>query len=281
MRSLAVGLAALLVVAVVAGVLLAFQRSETARQERLARERALQAETSRLATLARTLPNDQRDLALLMGVEGYRIQQSNETAGGLQAAVVQTPPGLDRIIRYRSATFGPHLDRNGQLLAVAGQDGTVTIYEVATGQVRQTLKWPGPREFATFSGDGKLVAAGGFDGQVAIWDLASGKLSGEPLKVGGNIARAIFDPKDATRVYAVTDKGELTTWDRHNLADPRQSRAPLYFQRTSSLVTVGSPFVTVSGDGQLLAAGDARSSANVALATTNVWDARSGGRPAL
>lgn len=276
MRSLAIGLAALLVVALVAGVLLAVQRSETARQAKLARERALQAETSRLATLARTLPNDQRDLALLMGVEGYRIEQSNETAGGLQAAVVQTPPGLDRIIRYRSATFGPHLDRTGQLLAVAGQDGTVTIYEVATGQVRQTLKWRGPREFATFSGDGKLVAAGGFDGQVAIWDLASGKLSGEPLKVGGNIARAIFDPKDATRVYAVTDEGELTTWDRHNLADPRQSRAPLYFQRTSSLVTVGSPFVTVSRDGRLLAAGDARSSSNVAIATTNVWDARSG-----
>ena len=150
MRSLAAGLAALLVVAVVAGVLLAVQRSETRHQANLARARALQAETSRLATLARTLPNDQRDLALLLGAEAYRIQQSNETAGGLQAAVVQTPPGLDRVIRYRSSTFGPHLDRAGRLLAVAGQDGTVGIHDLATGRVLQTLIWPRPREFATF-----------------------------------------------------------------------------------------------------------------------------------
>jgi hypothetical protein len=104
LRSLAVGLAALLVVAVVAGVLLAVQRTETRKQANLARARALQEETSRLATLARTLPDDQRDLALLLGAQGYRLQQSDDTAGGLQAALVQTQPGLDRIIRYRSLT---------------------------------------------------------------------------------------------------------------------------------------------------------------------------------
>jgi DNA-binding SARP family transcriptional activator/WD40 repeat protein/GTPase SAR1 family protein len=275
MRSLAAGLAALLVVAVVAGVLLAVQRSETRHQANLARARALQAETSRLATLARTLPNDQRDLALLLGAEAYRIQQSNETAGGLQAAVVQTPPGLERVIRYRSSTFGPHLDRAGRLLAVAGQDGTVGIHELATGRVLQTLIWPRPREFATFSGDAALVAAGGFDGQVVIWDVASGKVSGQPLKVGGSLARAVFDPSDATRMYAVTDTGELQTWDRHDPAHPRQSRPPAYFASGSSLVTVGSPVVTVSGDGRLLAAGDAIST-NTALETTEVWDAKSG-----
>jgi hypothetical protein len=44
----------------------------------LARARELQEEASQLATLARTLPDDQRDLALLLGAEGYRIEQSDE-----------------------------------------------------------------------------------------------------------------------------------------------------------------------------------------------------------
>ena len=156
-------------------------------------------------------------------------QQSDETAGGLQAAVVQTQPGLDRIIRYRSATLGAHLDHAGRRLAVPGQDGTVTIYDVASGRVVHTLTWPRPREFAAFSADDRFVAAGGFDGQVAIWDTITGRQSGRPLLVGGNRASAVFDPTDATRMFAVTDTGQLTTWDRHDPEHPRQSRSPQYF----------------------------------------------------
>ena len=112
-----------------------------------------------LATLARTLPNNQRDLALLMGVQGYRIDPSDETAGGLQAALIQTPPTLDRVIRYRSATWQPHLNASGRLLAVAGSDG-VTVHDLDHASAVRTLPWPQPREFAVISGDDQRVAAG-------------------------------------------------------------------------------------------------------------------------
>jgi DNA-binding SARP family transcriptional activator/WD40 repeat protein len=267
LRSLAGGLAALLVLAVIAGVLLAVQRSETRKQANLARARELQEETSRLATLARTLPDDQRDLALLLGAEGYRIAQSDETTGGLQAAVQQTPPGLERIIRYRSPSLGAHLDHTGQRLAVPGQDGTVTIYDVASGRVEHTLRWPRPREYAAFSADDRLVAAGGFDGQVAIWDTITGRQSGRPLVVGGNRAWAVFDPIDATRMFAVTDTGQLTTWDRHDPEHPRQVGTTYYFAGGDA---EGDPsFVTVSRDGRFIAAGDA------VAGPVEVWDAHS------
>ena len=267
LRSLAVGLAALLVLAVIAGVLLAVQRSETRKQANLARARELQEETSRLATLARTLPDDQRDLALLLGAEGYRIAQSDETAGGLQAAVLQTPPGLDRIIRYRSSSLGAHLDHAGRRLAVPGQDGTVTIYNVASGRVEHTLTWPRPREYAAFSADDRFVAAGGFDGQVAIWDTITGRQSGRPLLVGGNRASAVFDPTDATRMFAVTDTGQLTTWDRHDPEHPRQVGSTQYFAGGDA---EGNPsFLTVSRDGRFIAAGDAVGG------PVSVWDAHS------
>jgi DNA-binding SARP family transcriptional activator/WD40 repeat protein len=270
LRGLAVGLAALLAVAVAAGAFAAVQRSQARRLSALAHARALQAETNRLATLARTLPDDERSLALLLGVEGYRIQPSDDTAGGLQAAVVQTPPGLQRIISYHAATVFPHLDRAGRLLAVAGQDGTVTIDDVATGQVLHTFKWPRPREFAVLSGDDKLIAAGGYDGRIAIWDTHTGRLSGAPLTVGGGTARALFDPTNATRMYAITDPGQLTTWDRHDPKHPHQIGGP--FGYAGGQAPNGNPpYMTISPNGQLIAAGDPQDPY-----TPVVWDAHTG-----
>jgi DNA-binding SARP family transcriptional activator/WD40 repeat protein len=260
LRALAVGLAALLAVAIVTGAIAAWQRSK-------ARHEALQAEVSRLAGLARTLPADQHDLALLLGVQGFEMDPSDETAGGLQSALVQTPPGLDRIIRYRSPTFLPHLDHDGRLLAVAGTDGA-TVYDLSTGAVKQTMQWPHPREFAVFSGDDSLVAAGGSDGQIPIWDATTGQLSGKPLVVGGGISYALFDPTDNTRIYALTDAGVLTTWDRSDPQHPQQVGAARNF--VSVVNGPIAPLETISPDGRLLAGGDAWGS------QTSVWDLKTG-----
>ena len=150
----------------------------------------------------------------------------------------------------------------------------MTIYDVTNGRVLHTLSWPRPRELAAFSADDRFVAAGGPDGQVAIWDTTTGRLSGRPLIVGRSRASAVFDPTDATRMFAVTDTGELTTWDRHDPDNPRQSRAPLYFtggQRNNS-----PSYVTVSRDGRLIAAGDPYGVEAYYDAKTEIWDARSG-----
>jgi DNA-binding SARP family transcriptional activator/WD40 repeat protein len=252
LRWLAIGLAALLVLAITAGAIAVLQRSEARKQERLAHARALQAETSRLATLARTLPNSQRDLALLMGVQGYRIDPSDETAGGLQAALIQTPSTLDRVIRYDSATSQPHLNASGRLLAVAGSDG-VTVHDLAHASGAKTLPWPQPREFAVFSGDDRRVAAGGIDGTIAIWDLATGKPTGPPLKVGTRYANALFDPTNSDRLYAFTGEGELTTWDLHDPRHPARIGETRYFVSTRSL---GAPFATITPNGRRIAVGE-------------------------
>ena len=246
LRALVAGLVVLLVAAVLAGVLAAQQRST-------ARRHALQADASRLATLASTLPGDQRDLALLLGAQAYQLRPSAETAGGLQTALVQTPPGLDRVIRYRSSSWLPHLDRTGRLLAVPGQDGTVTISDLANGSTLRTLTWRTPREFAEFSGDAKLIAAGGADGHIAIWDVATGRQSGQPLTYGSGIVHAVFDPHNDNRLYVISNHG-LTIWDRH---DPQH---PLLLDILTGIISDpangNTPNLTISPDGRLIAAGD-------------------------
>ena len=91
LRSLAVGLAALLVVAVVAGVLLAVQRAETRKQANRAPVRCRRRQVGWQPW--REPPDHQRDLALLLGAQGYRIAQSDEATGGRKPPSCRLRPG--------------------------------------------------------------------------------------------------------------------------------------------------------------------------------------------
>ena len=263
LRLLVAGLAVALLAAVAGGLIVVQQRTA-------ARNQALQADAGRLATLAGTLPGDQRDVALLLGAQGYLLHPSDQTAGGLQTALMNTPPGLDRIIHYRSPATLPHLDQTARLLAVPGQDGTVSVYDLTTGRVR-TLTSSTPREFAVFSGDDRLVAAGGPDGQVVIWDANSRARSGRPLQVGGGVVHPVFDPRNDDLLYVIDSHGALSEWDRSDPQHPRRVRYLDSFRAGGPLTE--APDLTISPDGRWLAASDIDT--GYLSGPPSVWDTRS------
>jgi DNA-binding SARP family transcriptional activator/WD40 repeat protein len=266
LRLLVAGLVVLLLAAVAGGVI-AFQ------QRTAARDHALQADAVRLAALAGTLPEDQRDVALLLGAQGYLLHPSDQTAGGLQTALMNTPPGLDRIIRYHSPATLPHLDGTGRLLAVPGQDGTVAVYDLTTGAVRM-LTSPAPRQFAVFSSDDRLVAAGGSDRSVVIWDASTGIRSGKSLTVGDGGVHAVFDPRNDNLLYVIDDRGVVSEWDRSHPEHPRRVRYLDGCQAGGS--TTQAPNLTISRDGQRLAAGDLET--GYTSEGVCVWDTRTGNK---
>ena len=263
LQLLVAGLAVFLLAAVAGGVVAVQQRTE-------ARNQALQADAARLAALAGTLPGDERDVALLLGAQGYRLHPSDQTAGGLQTALMSSPPGLDRVIRYRSPATLPHLDQTGRLLAVPCQDGTVTLYDLTTGAVR-TLISATPRQFAVFSGDDRLVAAGGTDGSVVLWDANTGARSGRPLRVGGGVVHPVFDPRNDDRLYVIDSHGALSEWDR---SDPERPTRVGFFDGLAAGGSISqAPNLTISPDGQRLAAGDI--DPGYTSRAPRVWDTRS------
>ena len=266
LRLLVAGLVVVLLAAVAGGVIAVQQRTA-------ARNQALQADAARVAALAGTLPGEQRDVALLLGAEGYLLHPSDQTAGGLQTALMNTPPGLDRMIRYRSPATLPHLDQTGRLLAVPGQDGTVAVYDLTTGGVR-TLTSSAPRQFAVFSGDDRFVAAGGANGSVVIWDANTGARSGKPLVVGGGVVHPVFDPRNDNLLYVIDSRGVLSEWDRSDPEHPRRVRYLDGFQ-AGGLITQ-APDLTISPDGQRLAAGDIDT--GYASGGVCVWDTRTGNK---
>lgn len=109
---------------------------------------------------------------------------------------------------------------DGVLLAAGSIGGSVTLWDVASGRLRQTLEGPGlPVWSAVFSADGRTLWTGGADRRVRRWDAATGR----PLGPLGGEAEAApvagLDPHGA-RVFRACSACHALTPEGGNMAGP-------------------------------------------------------------
>ncbi len=75
--------------------------------------------------------------------------------------------------RLRSVRYCP----GGHWLASAGADGTVRLWDVASGAPREPLRGhEATINFLAFNHDGKLLATAGADRTARVWDVATGEM---------------------------------------------------------------------------------------------------------
>ncbi len=107
------------------------------------------------------------------------------------------------------AEFSP----NGEVLATCGQDRTIRLWDVATGETRRVLAGHLHEvNSVTFSPDGRTLASASEDQSVKLWDTATGDerqtLSGHRAEV----VSALFTP-DGHRLVSLDRDGHVILWD--------------------------------------------------------------------
>lgn len=102
---------------------------------------------------------------------------------------------------------------DGTLLASAGDDQLVRLWEVGTGQCSHLLEGHNDCVWSVaFSPDSTLLASGGDDKLVRIWEIGTGRCL---LNLEGHTNRiwsVIFSP-DGTKLASSSDDGTIRYWD--------------------------------------------------------------------
>jgi WD40 repeat protein len=115
---------------------------------------------------------------------------------------------------HRSLIWALAVSSRGAVIASASRDGTVRLWEAATGKQRGVFRHGGSVQAVTFSPDGRLLATSATDDAVRLWDVATGreiyKLAGHGRHGGG--PALCFRP-DGKALVSWGDDLYLRVWD--------------------------------------------------------------------
>jgi WD40 repeat protein len=208
LRGLLVGLAVVLVLALVAGGFALVQRGRAERS-------ALVAESRRLG--AQALLQGDLDRSLLLAAEAVRLDDSVDTHSALLSSLLRSPQAI-RVLRGGGNRLQDiALSPDGRTLAAVDNMGLVYLWDARTGR---RLAGPfGTEPFnafvaAAFSPDGRVLATGGEieNGGVVLWDVARHTII-RRLESKEDVGAAAFSP-DGRVLVVGTLTGSLAFWNR-------------------------------------------------------------------
>lgn len=168
---------------VVLALLLAGALFRTIRSEREAEQQRNIALTRRLITESTALIDSRYDLALLLAVEAFNVQQVSETEAALRYGLTANPYLSTYLRKHEAQVNVVAFSPNGAAFASADTTGRIVLWDTA-GRTPLPLMLEGQRagvNALAFADDSSFLVSGGCarpatadcsSGEVAIWDLA-------------------------------------------------------------------------------------------------------------
>ena len=129
---------------------------------------------------------------------------------------------------------------DGKRIVTAGEDGTVKVWDAATGQELLALKGHTAQVFGVaFSPDGRRIVTGSYDKTVKVWDARTGQ---EVLALKGHadhVPSVAFSP-DGKRIVSGSADQTAKVWDaekRPGTPHPQYGRRSIIAWRTAPTAT--------------------------------------------
>ena len=131
-----------------------------------------------------------------------------------------------RNIPFAAAWHSPFAvaPRGERLASIARDSGTITVWNMRTGERVTEITEGGPAGMFSWSADGQRVASGCGDGRIRLWDAASGQVQ-RTLQGPANISFVAVSPDDKT-LAVVSGGGNLLLLDGATGAVKRTLRTP-------------------------------------------------------
>jgi WD40 repeat protein len=143
-------------------------------------------------------------LCALVGCTDRRQSSVTENAGvslelerSLQAHTAQA----------NQVQFSP----DSRILASAGVDSVVKVWDPASGSLLRALKHPVGVTSLAFSGDGALLVTGSYDGNVRVWRVVDGRLLTTLAGHAGTVWTVAFS-RDGLRVASGGEDKTIRVW---------------------------------------------------------------------
>jgi WD40 repeat protein len=243
LRGLLAGLAAVLVVAAIAGTVAVVQQGRATRA-------ALVADARRLTTLA--LAEADLDRSLLLAVQANRLDDSVDSRGALLASLLRSPQAIG-VLRAEDRLSHLAVSPDGRTLAAGDQAGRTRLWDTSTRQplpgppqLPKLDGQPDPLHALVFSVDGRLLLTAS-SSTIYRWDLAAHQAAGShditsPSHPSG--LSSVTVSRDGHRL-AVGTEGRVVWLD---LMTWKQASAPLLVDHNSV-----PDRLALSPDGRLLA----------------------------